>query len=1311
MKHRPFVLARALALTAILALACTLAHAQGTATATLSGVVVDPGGGVIPGAAVLVKNEATGTRSDVVTNKSGAFSVPALNPGTYTVTVSLMGFKTSVVRNVKLVAASPADVKVKLELGGIEETVVVIGGTELVQTRSATIAQTVNVDQINNLPLATRNAMNFVTMLAGVNTTGINRDSNFNGLPSSATAISLDGVNNNENYNKSTEGLFAMITPRQDAVEAVTVTTGVPGSESGGHGAVSINFVTRSGTDKFSGSAYEYYRGPWLNTNYYFNQLRGLPKNQVKINQYGFRLGGPVLVPKVYNGHGKAFFFVNYEEFRMPNSFSRTRTILTPEAQLGVFKYGSNAVNLYQLALAKGLTATPDPTLATLLNTIRAATATTGTVTQASDPNTMAYDFLSGGAQVEKQPTVRMDYNIGSKHRITGTWTHQLVDRDPDHLNSADARFPGSPNYRHYVSDRNLSSGALRSVLKGNLVNELRGGLKWGPSYFGKYEWQGPATFADEGGRALVFPNVGQTLTSWYTDNGPTGRSAWSWNIDESLDWQKGNHNLKFGASYFDGRMWSLNQTIAPQINFGVNDNDPATAMFNTTNFPGASSTQLTNAKNLYALLTGRVTTITADARLDEGGTYQLLGARTMRLRQQEFGVFAQDLWRVNQKLTVNAGLRWDLQLPIAPSNSVMSTSYLTDLCGVSGVGSQYACNMYQPGTLTGVKPTYVQYNQGSPGYQTDWNNFGPSIGMAFRPYVEGGFWRRVLGNPDQATFRAGYSIAYTREGMALYYGVYSGNQGSTYNVTRSATLSGENGIVRPGETWPVLLRDESKLSMPPYPASPTYPISATAANNISIFSPDIQVAQGRSVNISFQRAVTKDMAFEIRYNGTWGRNIWTQEDLNLGDINGTENKFIDEFKLAQQNLQANLAAGRGSNKGANFAYYGPGTGTSPLPIVLAYFSGVPAAQAGDAAKYTSTQFSNSTFLNPLSLLNPQPLYCGPDPATYACTATNTTPSFAYQLFNDATRRANAIAAGLPPNFFLVNPDVSRAFIYKSTGYTNYNAVQLELRRRMSAGLQFTVNYQFAKASTSRSLGQRYGLVDQLNTGVPRHALKAMWDWNIPVGRGRHVGTDMSRVLDAVVGGWEFHGSARLQNRWIDFGNVRVVGMTIDELRDAYRIRYGNDPVTGVAQVYILPQDITDNTRKAFSTDPTSATGYSSLGAPTGRYLAPANSATCMQLELGDCAPLNTYALSPLFARFDVSLAKKFRLIGRSSFEMRLDVMNVFNNINFIAVASPTTGTPFTGGTYGQVTSAYTDMSNTFDPGGRLGQLVFRFSW
>ncbi len=290
----------------LMSLVGTFAHAQGTTTAPLSGVVVDAAGGVIPGATVVVKNNATGTTFETVTNSTGAFSVPALDPSAYTVTVSLVGFKTSVINDVRLLAAVPADVKVTLELGAIEETITVTGGSELVQTRSTSVSSTMTVDQIQNLPLPTRNVANFATFLPGVNTTGVNRDSNFQGLPDSAVAITLDGVNNNENYNKSTEGLFAMVTPRQDAIEAVTITTATPGSDSGGHGAVTIRFVTRSGTDRFSGSLYEYYRDASLNTNYYFNEIRGLPKNKVTINQYGGRAGGPIVIPRLYDGRGKA---------------------------------------------------------------------------------------------------------------------------------------------------------------------------------------------------------------------------------------------------------------------------------------------------------------------------------------------------------------------------------------------------------------------------------------------------------------------------------------------------------------------------------------------------------------------------------------------------------------------------------------------------------------------------------------------------------------------------------------------------------------------------------------------------------------------------------------------------------------------------------------------------------------------------------------------------------------------------------------------------------------------------------------------
>ncbi len=252
-----------LMLTCVFALGVSaLAYAQGGATSSLSGVVVDSGGGVVPGATVVVKNNGTGSQFETVSNTDGLFSVPALAAGVYSVTVSLSGFKTAVINDLRVSIGQPLSVKATLEVGNLEETIVVQSSSDIVNTQTATISSTLNVDQINKLPMPTRNALNAVTFLPGVNTAGINRDSNFNGLPDSFVAITLDGVNNNDNFNKSTEGLFAMVTPRQDAIEAVTVTTAVGGADVGGHGAVSINFATRSGTNRFAGSAYEYFRAP-----------------------------------------------------------------------------------------------------------------------------------------------------------------------------------------------------------------------------------------------------------------------------------------------------------------------------------------------------------------------------------------------------------------------------------------------------------------------------------------------------------------------------------------------------------------------------------------------------------------------------------------------------------------------------------------------------------------------------------------------------------------------------------------------------------------------------------------------------------------------------------------------------------------------------------------------------------------------------------------------------------------------------------------------------------------------------------------
>jgi hypothetical protein len=257
------------------------------------------------------------------------------------------------------------------------------------------------------------------------------------------------------------------------------------------------------------------------------------------------------------------------------------------------------------------------------------------------------------------------------------------------------------------------------------------------------------------------------------------------------------------------------------------------------------------------------------------------------------------------------------------------------------------------------------------------------------------------------------------------------------------------------------------------------------------------------------------------------------------------------------------------------------------------------------------------------------------------------------------------------------------------------------------------VNYQYAIERGTRFQGFKYGrdLVDQGNV---RHAIKTQWDWTVPVGRGQRFGSSMHPVLDGLLGGWSLNGVGRIQARTVDLtvdgtdGDIRLVGMTHAELQDMYTHTIRTNPANGLPTVYMLPDDVILNTRRAFSLDPTSATGYSELGVPEGRYLAPANRMECINLKLGggQCAPAAILLRAPWFTRFDMGVTKKFPLWGRSNFELRLDVLNVFDNINFDPVANPGSGA----GIF-QTTGFYDDPSNTYDPGGRLGQLMFRFNW
>jgi hypothetical protein len=461
---------------------------------------------------------------------------------------------------------------------------------------------------------------------------------------------------------------------------------------------------------------------------------------------------------------------------------------------------------------------------------------------------------------------------------------------------------------------------------------------------------------------------------------------------------------------------------------------------------------------------------------------------------------------------------------------------------------------------------------------------------------------------------------------------------------------------------------------------------------DVHIFDENLQVPWSRTWTVGWQRKLTSNMAIEARYVGTSAGDQWFDYDYN--EINIIENNFLNEFRQAQRNLQANIAAGRGNT----FRYFGDGTGTAPLPIFLAYFSGLPSSQAGNAANYTSTLFTSTTFVNPMATYNPQPFVA------------------ANALDSDATRRSNATRAGLPANFLVGNPDLlGGAEVTGNGGGTKYHSLQLELRKRLSNNLQFGMNYAFGRAFVENFFSHRRPFEyteDAGGEGGVTHAYKANWVYELPFGRGQRNGSNVNGAVDRLIGGWSFDGVARIQTgRLIDFGNVRLVGMSLDEFKGEFDLRFDD---AGRA-VYMLPQDIVDNTVKAFDVSATSPTGYGANGPPTGRYLAPANGPDCIEVAqsnvsrphtgYGDCGAREVVTTGPPQVRFDLAVAKRVPIAGRVRGEFRAEMLNAFNRPWFVPVGLPDSNTPYTTVDSFKVTSLAGETTS------RVVQFVFRVHW
>ncbi|MDX2029870.1 MAG: carboxypeptidase-like regulatory domain-containing protein, partial [Blastocatellia bacterium] len=459
-------------LMVILALASIAATAIAqTSTGRLIGTVASADG-VVAGATVTLTDNKTGRERSLTTGVDGSFTYPQLEIGTYTVKVTSKGFKSYSATEVKIDIGREYSLPVLLEVGDIQESVTITAGTDVLNATTGELSATVSSKQIIELPLNGRNPLNLIALQPGVSSNGA-QNTAINGLRTSFTNITRDGLNVQDGFIRSNATDFSPNRPSVDNTGEFTIVTSNAGADQ--NGGAQVRQVTPRGENKFHGSAFMFNRNSALAANDFFRNRSRLPIPFLNRNNFGGKVLGPAKIPGI--GKDKAFFFFSYEGLRTRQQTLQTRTILLPQARTGIFTYRDNAgvsrqVNLFSLLPAgSGITGIDPIIQSRILSNLP----TVGNRTDVGDQiNTTGLSFNQPSNSDRNVYTTRIDYDLSERHTINGIYDYNKENNlrpDVDGTQGFGAR-PVTVQ----SSDNKLLVLAYRWTPEGSFTNEVRGG-------------------------------------------------------------------------------------------------------------------------------------------------------------------------------------------------------------------------------------------------------------------------------------------------------------------------------------------------------------------------------------------------------------------------------------------------------------------------------------------------------------------------------------------------------------------------------------------------------------------------------------------------------------------------------------------------------------------------------------------------------------------------------------------------------------------------------------------------------------------
>jgi hypothetical protein len=1188
---------------------------------SLSGLISDPQGAAVAAASVTLRNIATGEESRATTNSQGAFVFPSLLPGKYSAVVEATGFKKAELTEIVIEVNQAAKVDVKLEVGVVTEQVTVTAeAQETINTTSPVLSKTINAKQVQDLPLLTRNPLDLARLQAGLSVQGTDvRNASVQGLRGNATNVTQDGINAMDNFVKGSS-FFAISAPSLNATSEFSITVGTVGSDAG-RGVAQVTLVTPSGSNEFHGGVFYQHRTDDLNANTFFNNATNTPITHLRQHFFGASSSGPVFIPKVYDGRNRSFWFFSYEGFREPFAVTRNRTVLTDQARRGLFSYQGclnpptctitqlTSVNLLSLGNFHSI----NPLTAAQLNLMPAANNTLN----GDGLNTAGARFNVAGSDPSDRYNFRFDQDLFSSEKFGTHKLEAVLHRGtflltPDTFNGIEAPFPGGVD-AYQGSTRTLWGSAIHSTFGAHITNEVR---------FGHQE--APVGFLRKSQPDKPFLSFG-SVTNFDNTFMSQGRNTKLNQFLDNFSLVKGAHTFRGGADIQVVYAYSYNDAgINQQINLGTNSANPDGIL--TGNFPNLPTGQagldiVGRARTIYRDLVGMLASASQTFNVTGPDSGFVPGAtRGRAFKYNDVSFYLQDQWRFRRNLTFNYGVRYEyLGVPSLPDGLGLQLTSFDDIFGISGPG-----NLFKPGTTTGKASATLDFasgNSGRPLHQKDWNNFAPFIGFAWSPNFESGPLNWIFGSGGRSSMRGGYSISYLRDGFTVIsnaLGVGTTNPG----LIQTAANTVPTGVLG-GAGVPLV--------------TPTFKIPITSAENFALnpnnglwaISPNLVTPYVQQWSLGIEREITPNTALEVRYAGNHAIKVFRAVDYNEANI--FENGFLQEFLNAQKNLAA-----RG---GTSFAPGAPGT--VALPILSTLFAGLPSGSA----------FTSSGFITNLQR--------------------NDIGTMANTLAFSTTYRANR--ANLTPNFFVANPNAAFARVLGNDSYSNYHSLQVEIRRRFAAGLQFQANY-----TLSRTLNDGTGIVNNQSTlesyrtlrnlhldyqnsdQDQRHRFVANGVYDLPFGTGRRFLSNTWSPARKVIEGWTLGAIVTYQsgspfyitsNRAtfnnFNAGNnsANLVGMSFEEFKKNLGVFK-----TGSAVFFINPSLLVQDINPANGQ-------LRSARIKDGIFAAPAPG------TFGNF-PQNSL-FGPNFTQTDLSVVKRTNFSERGNVEFRLTVFNAFNQTNF----------------------------------------------